>query len=103
MLSVASGAHKLLGPLSPISLLSRLTAAPEPITIDGTTPLVDNPIDSVTRAMTIPPIHVDHVGEAVCESIERDDVNGPVGVWEMRRMIGWVEKGRDNSDAFAKA
>jgi hypothetical protein len=102
MLSVASGAHKLLGPLSPISLLSRMMAAPEPVTIGGANPLVDGPVNSVTRAMTIPPIHVDHVGEAVCESIKREDVNGPVGVWEMRRMIGWVEKGRDIFDTFAK-
>jgi hypothetical protein len=103
MLSVAGGAHKLLGPLSPVSLLSKLMASPGPVAMDGAAPLVDEPMDSITRAMTIPPIHVDHVGEAVCESIERNDINGPVGVWEMRKMIGWVEEGRDGSDTFVKA
>lgn len=99
---MAGSAHKILGPLSPISLLSRLASSLEstPVSSDSTSAL-DGPIDSITRSMTIPPIHVDHVGEAVCESIERSDVNGPVGVWEMRKMLGWTE-GRD-SDTFISA
>lgn len=37
--------------------------------------------------MTIPPIHVDTIGEAVCMSIEDEAVRGVVGVKEMRRML----------------
>jgi hypothetical protein len=101
MLSAAGGVHKVLGPLSPVSLLSRLMASPEPVALDSAAPLIDDSMDSITRAMTIPPVHVDHVGEAVCESIERDEVNGPIGVWEMRKMLGWVEEGPDGSGTFA--
>lgn len=46
--------------------------------------------------MTIPPIHVDHVGEAICIAADnaREDVAGVVDVQEMRRLIGWVAKGQ---------
>lgn len=51
-------------------------------------------LDSVANALTIPPIHVDHVAEAVCVAIERDDVRGTVGVEDMRELIGWSGKGQ---------
>ena len=54
-----------------------------------------SPLDSVANALTIPPIHVDHVAEAICIAAEnaRSDVRGVVGVDEMRELIGWVRKG----------
>lgn len=55
-----------------------------------------SPLDSVANALTIPPIHVDHVAEAVCIAADgaREDVRGVVDVQEMRRLIGWVQKGQ---------
>lgn len=53
-----------------------------------------SPLASVANALTIPPIHVDHVGEAICIAADnaREDVSGVVDVQEMRRLIGWVDK-----------
>lgn len=38
---------------------------------------------------------MDHVAEVICIAMDntRVDVNGVVGVREMRRLIGWAEKG----------
>lgn len=57
-------------------------------------------LHSIANALTIPPIHVDHVAEAVCVAAEetREDVRGVVGVNEMRRLIGWAEEGRDPTE-----
>jgi hypothetical protein len=46
-------------------------------------------LDSVANALTIPPIHVEHVADAICIAIEDQTVRGPVGVRDMRRLIGW--------------
>ncbi|KAK0240066.1 hypothetical protein EDD85DRAFT_824187 [Armillaria nabsnona] len=53
--------------------------------------------DSMSNALTIPPIHVDHVAEAVCVALENDEVSGAVGVRQMREMIGWMATPRDGS------
>lgn len=55
-------------------------------------------LDAVANAMTIPPVHVDHVAEAICLAADetREDVSGVVGVREMRRLIGWTLKGQDH-------
>lgn len=42
---------------------------------------------SLASLLTIPPIHVDTIAEAVCMSIEDETVRGVVGVKEMRRML----------------
>lgn len=46
-------------------------------------------LDSVARALSLPPIHVDHVAEAICVAAdeERADVRGKYGVREMRELI----------------
>ena len=58
--------------------------------------LMDSPLNAMARALTIPPIHVDHVAEAVCIAVDaaRGDVRGPYGVAEMRELIGWHQKGQ---------
>ncbi|KAG7452450.1 NAD(P)-binding protein [Guyanagaster necrorhizus] len=53
--------------------------------------------NSMSNALTIPPIHVDHVAEAVCVALENDAVSGAVGVREMREMIGWMATPSDGS------
>jgi hypothetical protein len=46
-------------------------------------------LDSVARALSLPPIHVDQVAEAVCVAVDksRTDVRGVYGVREMRDLI----------------
>lgn len=51
--------------------------------------------DALANAVSIPPIHVDHVGEAVALAADvATDVRGPLGVKEMRDLIGWYHKGK---------
>lgn len=46
---------------------------------------------SLAALLSIPPIHVDAVAEAVCQAVEREGVRGVLGVEEMRRMLGFEE------------
>jgi sirohydrochlorin ferrochelatase len=64
--------------------------------------VLDTPLEAMARALETPPIHVEHVAQAACEAIERDDVVGPYGVRDMRRLIGWGnESGAESPDARA--
>lgn len=57
-----------------------------------------SPLDSMANALTIPPIHVEHVAEAICVTLDPAlDVRGPVGVRKMRDLIGWTEKGESST------
>lgn len=44
---------------------------------------------SLANLLETHPIHVEQVAQAICLAIERPDVEGPVNVKEMRRLIGW--------------
>jgi len=46
-------------------------------------------LDSVARALSLPPIHVDQVAEAICVAADEKnvDVRGKYGVREMRDLI----------------
>lgn len=46
-------------------------------------------IASLAGLLSIPPIHVDAVGEAVCKSIEQEQVEGVLDVKGMRAMLGF--------------
>ncbi|KAF5377037.1 hypothetical protein D9757_007725 [Collybiopsis confluens] len=48
-----------------------------------------SPLDSIANAMTIPPIHVDHVAEAIAIVLVDDAIKGVVGVQRMRELMGW--------------
>ncbi|KAI9509632.1 mitochondrial protein [Russula earlei] len=65
---------------TPSELLQRLS-----------TTLIGNPsaLDSVARALSLPPIHVDQVAEAICVAADegRPDLRGVYGVREMRELI----------------
>lgn len=52
---------------------------------------------SVGKALTIPPIHVDHVAEAICKAMLDPEVRGVVGVRQMRELIGWSEKNEEHT------
>ncbi|KAL1944466.1 hypothetical protein VTO73DRAFT_2896 [Trametes versicolor] len=61
----------------------------------------DSPLHALARSLTIPPIHVDHVAEAICIAADnaRADVRGAYGVAEMRELIGWYQKGQNPAAA----
>ncbi|KAF8447725.1 NAD(P)-binding protein [Boletus edulis BED1] len=55
---------------------------------------LSSPLHSIANALSIPPIHVDHVAEAICIALDpTKDIRGVLGVKEMRELIGWSEKG----------
>jgi len=57
---------------------------------------LSSPLHSIANALSIPPIHVEHVAEAICIALDpTKNVRGVVGVKEMRELIGWSEKGRE--------
>lgn len=52
-------------------------------------------LESMANALTIPPIHVDHVAEAICTALDSSRlpaVSGVVGVKKMRELIGWSDE-----------
>jgi hypothetical protein len=52
----------------------------------------DSSFGSIANALTIPPIHVDHVATAICVALEPENkVDGVVDVRRMRELIGWRE------------
>lgn len=86
LLSASSTIHQKIAPietLTPASILRSLS---------NTTGL--SSLDSVANALTIPPIHVEHVADAICIAIEDQMVRGLVGVKDMRRLIGWEMLGK---------
>ncbi|KAG8831666.1 hypothetical protein FRC18_006214 [Serendipita sp. 400] len=98
LIAAAGGIHQALGGFSPLSVLTNLTRSQRH---EGNA--LDNPIASMNRALTIPPIHVDHVGEAICAAIEDESANGPLDVWAMRRLLGWVQDSEKTSGSASFA
>ncbi|KAG6917979.1 hypothetical protein DXG01_017163 [Tephrocybe rancida] len=71
---------------TPSSILRRVGA-----TLSPHSPKTTSSLDSIANALTIPPIHVDHVAAAVCAALDSDNpVRGIVGVQRMRELVGWV-------------
>ncbi|KAH9935003.1 NAD(P)-binding protein [Fomitopsis serialis] len=101
MLDLSATIHRKAPPSLPTpssflrSLASTFPSSPAP-----QPPVSTSPLDSVANALTIPPIHVDHVAEAICVAADsqRTDVQGVVGVAEMRELIGWSQKGQAQAD-----
>lgn len=73
------------------SKLSRGMPTPSDVLHGLSQTLVGGPsaLDSIARALSLPPIHVDQVAEAICIAAdsERPDVHGVYGVREMRELI----------------
>ncbi|KZT70160.1 NAD(P)-binding protein [Daedalea quercina L-15889] len=97
MLDLSATIHRKVPPGLPTpsgflrSLASTFPSPPAP-----QSPVSTSPLESMANALTIPPIHVDHVAEAICIAADtrRVDVHGVVGVAEMRELIGWSQKGQ---------
>lgn len=96
LLDLSASVHAKVPPAVPTpSAVLRTLAGLTPRAAPGSL-VAPSPLDSVANALTIPPIHVDHVAEAICIAADnaREDVSGVVDVQEMRRLIGWTQKGQ---------
>lgn len=49
-------------------------------------------LDSIANALSIPPIHVDHVADAICITVIENNIRGVVDVQRMRAMLGLDEQ-----------
>ena len=49
---------------------------------------IGSSLDSLANALTIPPIHVDHVADAICIIMAKNTIRGVVDVRQMRAMLG---------------
>ncbi|ETW85871.1 hypothetical protein HETIRDRAFT_308501 [Heterobasidion irregulare TC 32-1] len=100
LLDLSSVVHSKIprGLPTPSNLLRALSPA-FPTGTAPSSPIQTSPLDSVANALTLPPIHVDHVAEAICIAVDnaRPDIHGVYGVREMREMIGWSQKGQQPS------
>lgn len=57
-------------------------------------------LNSMANLLSIPPIHVDHLAEAICISLDpAKDIRGVVGVRDMRQLIGLSQTGPEESAA----
>ena len=88
LLSASSNIHQRVGPIVAVTPASVLRSVSSAVGLPS--------LDSVANALTIPPIHVEHVADAICIAIEDQTVRGPVGVRDMRRLIGWEMLGNGN-------
>jgi nucleoside-diphosphate-sugar epimerase len=88
LIDLSSSIHEKIPPgiPTPSQILRSLSTTFSPRTSTGET---GSPLESIANCMTIPPIHVDHVAEAVCAALLNKDVRGALGVWRMRELIGW--------------
>lgn len=51
---------------------------------------------SMANLFSIPPIHVDHLGEAICITADpTKDIHGVVGVRDMRELLGMSQDGAE--------
>lgn len=55
---------------------------------------IGSSLDSLANALTIPPIHVDHVADAICITLAENNIRGVVDVRRMRAMLGWAGEER---------
>jgi len=88
-LDLSASIHSKIPPNipTPSSILRSLGSTLSP-------PVGSSPLDAIANALTIPPIHVEHVAEAICVALDPvRDVRGVVGVRRMRELIGWVGEG----------
>ncbi|TDL24762.1 mitochondrial protein [Rickenella mellea] len=95
LLDLSATLHRKLPPNlpTPSNVLRSIGSALSDNTSTPSEGLSPSSFSSVANALVIPPIHVDHVAEAICLAIQNDDVAGVVGVKEMRDLIGWSYKG----------
>ncbi|EIW85140.1 NAD(P)-binding protein [Coniophora puteana RWD-64-598 SS2] len=75
---------------TPSSILRALDAL-APASPDSS--LSTSSLRSMSNALIVPPIHVEHVAGAICRVIDpASDIKGVVGVGKMRELVGWSNK-----------
>ncbi|KAF9483757.1 mitochondrial protein [Pholiota conissans] len=102
LLDLSATIHRILprGIPTPSNILRSLGSSQQSTTQSSFEGDVDaeSSFISIANALTIPPIHVDHVADAICVALDsRNDVRGVVGVSRMRELIGWSAGGRGQS------
>ena len=60
---------------------------------------IGSSLDSIANALTIPPIHVDHVADAICVTLTENSIRGVVDVQRMRAMLGLAEQEKSGQAA----
>lgn len=62
-------------------------------------------LESMANALVLPPIHVDHVADAICIALDsqNDAVEGVVGVQKMFELIGWARNGGETRVGMTKS
>lgn len=66
----------------------------------GATDKTPSALTSMANLLSIPPIHADHLAEAICISLDpAKDIRGVVGVRDMRQLIGLSQSGAETSTA----
>lgn len=88
LLEATSNLHALVPPS-----LHLLPSAPPSSPVPSPTASIPSAATSLSSLLSIPPIHVDAVGEAVCAAIADEGTQGVVDVERMRRMLGFDELG----------
>ena len=98
----ASAPPNLPTPSRVLRALASAAGSSQPVADTSVSP---SALDAIANAMTIPPVHVDHVAEAICLAADesREDIRGVVDVKEMRRLIGWTEKGQDHPQSINRS
>jgi hypothetical protein len=89
LLDLSAAIHRKIPPNvpSPSSILKSLGS------IYATPPSshIGSSLDSIANALAIPPIHVDHVADAICVTLTDNNIRGVVDVHRMRAMLGLGE------------
>ncbi|TFK54768.1 NAD-P-binding protein [Heliocybe sulcata] len=98
LLDLSATIHAKVPPTLPTpSMILRAVAPLLPQPTPAPSGVAPSSLDSIANAMTIPPIHVEHVAEATVIAADnaRIDIRGPYGVEKMRQLIGWSQKGQE--------
>lgn len=99
LLDISAGIHKAIPSNlpTPASILRSLSSLSS--TSSHEKEYQPSVLNSLANALTLPPIHVDHVAQAICVALQREDVSGPIGVRDMRALIGWTDSSDKNQGA----
>ena len=98
LLDLSATVHRKMPPgvPTPSSLLRSLAGS---IYATPSSSRVGSSLDSIANALTIPPIHVDHVADAICVTLTENIIRGVVNVRRMRAMLGLGDQDRSGQAA----
>jgi hypothetical protein len=82
-------------PAKALRFINRSLSSSSPI--DSPTHL-GTPFAAMANVLSVPPVHVEHVAEAVVRSIEQEGVEGPIDVAGIRKLVGWENGKKDDKE-----